>query len=43
MIIDCHYHLEERVYNGKVDFNLNNKITMVIKDSTMKYLKEDVI
>jgi len=28
---------------GKVDFNLNNKIAMVIKDSTVKYLKEDVV
>jgi hypothetical protein len=28
---------------GNVDFNLNNKIALVIKDGTMKYLKEDVI
>jgi hypothetical protein len=28
---------------GKVDFNLNNKTALIIKDSTMKYLKEDVI
>ena len=28
---------------GNVDFNLNNKIVLVIKDSRMKYLKEAVI
>ena len=28
---------------GNVEFNLNNKIALVIKDSRMKYLKEAVI
>jgi hypothetical protein len=28
---------------GNVDYILNNKIALVIKDSTMKYFKEDVI
>jgi hypothetical protein len=28
---------------GNVDFNLKNKIAMIIKDNTMKYLKENVI
>jgi hypothetical protein len=36
------YVRKGKIY-GNVDFNLDNKIALVIKDSTMKSFKEDAI
>src|SRR5271157_1309721 len=36
-------YVRKREKYGNVDFNLNNKTALVIKDSSVKYLKEAVI